>query len=277
MRIACLGARGSSPTPGDAFREFGGHTCCVAIAPDEGPYELVLDAGTGIRGLGALLGGAPFRGTIILTHLHWDHLIGLPFSRALVDPAARVRLLVPARDDPGGLLERMMSPPFFPVTPSDLPGEWRIEPLGEGVTDLGALRVTAREIPHGGGTTFGLRVEDGAAAVAYLPDHDPRIAGPGPDGLGVASEAALALARGADLLVHDAHWAAAEIEGRGTAGHASAEFAQALAGAAGARRLWLFHHHPDRTDDAVRELAAGLGPTGVDVTIARSGLELDLP
>ena len=113
--------------------------------------------------------------------------------------------------------------------------------------------------------------------MAYLPDHDPRRAGPGPDGLGVMSAAALDLARGADLLVHDAHWSAAEIDGRPTAGHASAEFALALARTARARRLWLFHHHPDRTDHAVRELAAGLEPGGVDVAIARAGLARAIP
>ena len=277
MRVVCLGARGSSPSPGDEFRETGGHTCCVAIAPDGGPCELVLDAGTGIRGLATLLDGAPFRGTIVLTHLHWDHIIGLPFSRPLMDPGARVRLLVPADGDPASLLERMISPPFVPVTLDHLPGAWSIEPLSEGVIDLGPFEVTALEIPHGGGTTFGLRVDDGAAGLAYLPDHDPRIAGPGPGGLGVPSGGAIALAQDVDLLVHDAHWAAAEIDGRPTAGHASAEFALALARAAHAHRLWLFHHHPDRTDGAVRALAAALDPTGVETTIARSGLEITLP
>lgn len=277
MKVACLGARGSIPSPGAEFLGVGGHTCCLALAPQSGEYELVLDAGTGIRELSRLLGGAPYQGTVVLTHLHWDHVIGLPFSRALVNPGAQVRLCVPAAGDPAELLERMISPPFFPVTIGDLPGEWRIEPLAEGSIEVGGLTVTAREIPHGGGRTFGLRVDEGTASIAYLPDHDPRIAGPGPEGLGVASEAALALARDVDLLVHDSHWSAPEIDGRPTAGHASAEFALALARAANARRLWLFHHHPDRTDEAVRALASSLEHLGIDVAIARSGLEVTIP
>lgn len=277
MRVACLGARGSTPSPGDEFLGVGGHTCCLALAPEGGPYELVLDAGTGARELARLLGGAPFRGTVILTHLHWDHVMGLPFSRALVDPDARVRLCVPASGDPATLLERMISPPFFPVTIDDLPGEWRVEPLEEGSMEVGGFTLTAREIPHGGGRTFGLRVDDGTASIAYMPDHDPRIEGPGAEGLGVASEAALDLARDVDLLVHDSHWSASEIEGRPTAGHASAEFALALGRSAGARRLWLFHHHPDRTDDGVQALASALDPDGIEVTVARSGLEVAIP
>lgn len=277
MRVACLGARGSTPSPGGEFLGVGGHTCCLAVAPRGGPYGLVLDAGTGVRGLAHLLGGAPFDGTVILTHLHWDHVIGLPFSSALVDADARIRLCVPTAGDPAALLERLISPPFFPVTIGDLPGEWRVEPFEEGSIEVGGLTVTAREIPHGGGRTFGLRVDDGTASIAYMPDHDPRARGPGMDGLGIASEAALALAQDVDLLVHDSHWSAPEIDGRPTAGHSSAEFALALARSAHARRLWLYHHHPDRTDDAVEELAAGLDPVGVDVTVARSGLEATIP
>jgi phosphoribosyl 1,2-cyclic phosphodiesterase len=277
VKVACLGARGSIPSSGREFLAVGGHTCCLALAPRHGEYELVLDAGSGIRNLTRLLRGAPYRGTVVLTHLHWDHLIGLPFSQALVNAGADVQLCVPGAADPAALLERMISPPFFPVTIHDLPGEWRIEPLAEGSTEVRGFTLTAREIPHGGGTTFGLRVDDGTASIAYLPDHDPKIAGPGPDGLGRISEAALALARDVDLLVHDSHWAASEIDGRPTAGHASAEFALALAQTANARRLWLFHHHPDRTDDAVQALAASLEPAGMDVAIAQSGLEVTIP
>ncbi len=79
MKITILGGRGSTPAPGDAFRRFGGHTSCIAVSLDDGGPTLLLDAGTGIRNVAAVLGEQPFRGTVLLGHLHWDHTAGLPF------------------------------------------------------------------------------------------------------------------------------------------------------------------------------------------------------
>ena len=96
MRIDVCGTRGSTPAPGRDFVRYGGHTSCLAVRSDEAPGpELVLDAGTGIREVTGLLAGRPFQGTIALTHLHWDHMQGLPFFRAADTDGARVRLLLP--------------------------------------------------------------------------------------------------------------------------------------------------------------------------------------
>ena len=95
MRLHLCGVRGSTPAPGPDFVEIGGHTSCIAIARDEDAHPtLVLDAGTGLRTVTCLLGERPFDGTILLTHLHWDHTQGLPFFRAGDRPDAGVRQFV---------------------------------------------------------------------------------------------------------------------------------------------------------------------------------------
>ena len=125
MRINVCGTRGSTPAPGREFVRYGGHTSCLAITPDgaAGP-GLLLDAGTGIRDVTGLLAGRPFLGTIALTHLHWDHVHGLPFFLAADRDDARVRLLLPApaTGTAEAALERGMSPPNFPITPRELRG-----------------------------------------------------------------------------------------------------------------------------------------------------------
>jgi len=259
VRAYFCGVRGSTPAPGADFVRVGGHTSCLAIAPDGRRPSLVLDAGTGLRRLSALLAGAPFRGTILLSHLHWDHTHGLPFFPAGDRPDAWVRLLLPDQGhDPQELLARCMSPPHFPIGPEGLRGSWTFGELTEGTHELEGFSVLAREIPHKGGRTFGFRVSDGRATLAYLSDHAPQVLGPGPEGLGEYHEAVRQLVEGADVLVHDGQYTAAELPARGSFGHAAAEYAAGLGGAFGVGRVLLFHHDPARTDDEVKHLLAGV-------------------
>jgi phosphoribosyl 1,2-cyclic phosphodiesterase len=275
VRINLCGTRGSTPAPGRDFVRYGGHTSCLAITPHGATVpELLLDAGTGIRDVIRLLAGGPFRGTIALTHLHWDHVQGLPFFTGGDRGDARVRLLLPEPLDGSGAeaaLERGMSPPSFPITPRQLRGDWTFAGLDEGEVQLGRLTLLAREIPHKGGRTFGYRVSDGRHAIAYLPDHSPTDLGPGPDGLGAQHDAALALAAGADVLMHDSFWYADDFNPAQTFGHAAAEYAIGLAAAVGAQRVLLLHHRPDRTDTELEKLAAGLRDSQVPVTLAADG------
>ena len=276
MRVWMCGVRGSTPAPGIDFARFGGHTSCVALAPDGGPPSLLLDAGTGIRQVTSLLQGAPFRGTILLGHLHWDHTQGLPFFAAGDRPDAEVDLFLPAQGDAQAVLERVMSPPHFPISPAGLRGSWSIAGLEPGCHRIEGFDVLAREIPHKGGRTFGFRVADGTGSLAYLSDHSPVSLGPGPGGLGPYHEAALALAEGVDVLVHDAQHRAPELAAVAGFGHSAAEYAVGLAQAAGARRVLLFHHDPARTDDEIDALVAGLAAGPVEVSAAAEGMILDL-
>jgi phosphoribosyl 1,2-cyclic phosphodiesterase len=251
----------------------------VAVARDGAAPTLILDAGTGVRQVTALLAGQPFNGAILLTHLHWDHTQGLPFFRAGDHEDARVRLLLPDQQNGTGaeeVLARAMSPPHFPIRPAQLRGSWSFGTVSPGQLEAGGFTVQAREIPHKGGRTIGYRVSDGRSVAAYVTDHCPTALGPGPHGWGEYHQAALELGAGADVLVHDAQLLAEEVAAEAAFGHAAADYAVALAQRAGARRVVLFHHRPDRTDDALDQLAQRFAAAPVPVTVAAEGLVLDL-
>jgi len=282
VRVHLCGVRGSTPAPGRDFLRYGGHTSCVAVGHDDGgPPRLILDAGTGLRPASALLGGEAFAGTILLTHLHWDHVHGLPFFAAGDRPDARVRLLLPEQDSTAragsaeDVLARGMCPPYFPITPGELRGHWSFEFAAPGEAKAEGFTVEAAEIPHKGGRTFGYRISDGHSVLAYLPDHCPTELGPGPEGWGEYHPAALALAAGADALIHDAFWFAPEVAAQALLGHAAAEYAVGLGRRAGARRVVLAHHKPDRTDQDLDLLAARFA-VDPHVIVAAEGTVIDL-
>jgi phosphoribosyl 1,2-cyclic phosphodiesterase len=270
VRLHLLGVRGSTPAAGSQFVRYGGHTSCVAISADgaERP-TLVLDAGTGLRALTAELGGAAYQGSILLSHLHWDHMQGLPFCQAGDRDDARVDLYLP--DQPGtsahDLLARSMSPPSFPITPDGLKGTWTFTGLEPGKVDVEGFAVTAADAAHKGGRTFGYRVADDRGAIAYLPDHAPAA--------GVSDELA-SLLHGVDVLLHDAQFVERERKIADDYGHATVQDAIDLAVAVAARRLVLFHHGPARTDDALDEIAASYADAPVELLMAREGDRIDV-
>ncbi len=277
MRVTLLGVRGSIPVSDAAMLAVGGHTSCVAVAHDGERPTLLLDAGTGLLQFTRHFGPEPFRGTIMLGHLHWDHVMGLPFFRPADHPDAETTVLVPEQ---GGsavdLLGRMMSPPSFPITPTTLRGRWSYAGYGEGWIERDGFRVLAREIPHKGGRTFGYRVEDGRSSLAYLSDHGPIVLGPGPHGHGPYHEAAVALTDRVDLLIHDAQHTTEEFPAVSGFGHSTIDYAVGLAEHVGAGRLVLFHHAPSRTDEALDSILAQLDPA-VPVLVGREPMELVLP
>ncbi len=252
MRVQLCGVRGSTPSSGAAFSGVGGHTSCVAIAHDDSVPSLVLDAGSGVREVTPLLRGQPFHGSIVLSHLHWDHMMGLPFFAGADRPGSLVELLVPSQGESAlDLISRAMSPPLFPITPAKLRGDWQFGCYEESTFERDGFEITAREIPHSAGRTMGLRVSDGTHSLAYLPDHAPHLIGPGAHGVGELHRAAEELAMGVDLLIHDAQYTKSELPDRFLWGHAAADYCAELAAHCGVGQLLMFHHDPTRTDAAV--------------------------
>lgn len=236
----------------------------------------MLDAGTGLGRLSVDLDDKPFRGTILLGHLHWDHTHGIPFFPAGDDPEASVTVYQPAQGDPLEILSRVISPPNFPITPAELRGRWDFKSIDTGSHSVEGFSVDAVEIPHSGGRTFGYRVSDGECTVAYMSDHGPVALGPGPDGEGEFHANALALADGVDLLIHDAQYTRAEFPAKSHFGHSTIDYAIELGARAGAAKVALFHHDPSRTDDDLDAIVAVNQHHHVRVVAASEGLSLDL-
>jgi ribonuclease BN (tRNA processing enzyme) len=218
-----------------------------------------------------------FRGNCLLTHLHWDHVQGLPFFAPLLREGSTLDVYGPSQDD-GRTLEEVVSctirPPLFPVSVDELPGEVTFHDTSDGEFVIGEYSVMARLIPHLG-PTLGFRVGLQELSVAYLSDHQQPF-----DGSYSAAPGALDLVRGVDLLIHDAQYTPTEFKAKATWGHCTIDYAVWLAAEAGAKRLALFHHDPSRRDDDLDKLlrcAVKSGEQrGVEVFAASEGLVVEV-
>lgn len=281
VQATFYGVRGSCPCAGERYRRTGGNTSCVLLTVDGEP-PLILDLGTGLRALGDVLGrdlraaGRPLLANALLTHLHFDHILGLPFFGPLHDPGARLDVHGP-RQPAGGLHEVLhgaVRPPFFPVQMSELGGEVVVHEVGDDDFAVGGVKVRARRVPHPG-DTLGYRVEADGQVLAYLPDHQAPL-----DRRSVA-DAVLELCDGADALVHDGQYTEDEFTGKCDWGHSTVAYAMRVAAEAKVKRLLLFHHDPSHDDRQLERLvsAARRLPEAREVgrvSLAREGMTVDL-
>jgi len=255
VRVTLWGTRGSLPSAGPETVRYGGNTACVEVRGCAGTV-LILDAGTGLRRLGAALPGDLPRVDILLTHLHLDHLQGLGFFPPLFREGTAVHIWGPpsTTQDLRTRLARYLSPPLFPMPLRDVPGQLVLHDLPLAPFALGEFEVDADLVCHPG-PTAGLRIAEDGAVLAYLPDHEPALCSRHfPDlpewtsGYGVAA--------GADLLIHDAQYTAEEYAQHVGWGHSAFPHALAFARLAGVRRLMTFHHDPAHADDLLDALMA---------------------
>jgi phosphoribosyl 1,2-cyclic phosphodiesterase len=276
--VTFYGVRGSTPCSSPDTLRYGGNTSSVVIRqPGEPP--LLLDLGTGLRRFGASWpADQTFEGNALISHLHWDHVQGVPFFGPALRPGATLNVYGPVQEDGRSLAEAFdtfFRPPYFPITLSQLPADLRFIDCEEGVHQIGGYRVTARVIPHVG-RTLGFRIESDHGTVAYLPDHQQPY-----DGGFDVTDAALELCDGADLLIHDAQFTRDEFQQKYYWGHCMIDYAVAVALRGRVRHLALFHHDPSHNDDMLDDLSQCAtdvaGKRGLRVTAAFEGLTISLP
>ena len=287
MQITFWGVRGSYPVPGAATVKYGGQTSCVEARTASGE-TVIVDAGTGMRQLGNKLvrehGGKPNHHHVLLSHVHWDHIQGLPFFKPLSSRGTSVSIYgaaqegVPLKE----ILGRQMDPMVFPVPLNALAAALTVIEISEGEFEIDDFRICAFRLRHPG-TTLGYRLAPiaGGREVAYVTDNELGSGGSyevTPDW----RERMVQFVAGADTLIHDAMYPDQIIQARAGWGHSTPRQAVDLAHEGRCRRLILFHHEPEHSDDALdrlladtRQYAAGVAPR-LQIEAAAEGMKFAL-
>jgi phosphoribosyl 1,2-cyclic phosphodiesterase len=250
MQVRFFGVRGSVPTPGSATVRYGGNTVCVEVRLADGTI-IIFDGGTGLRELGKVLLAEEHAGpfSLLLTHVHWDHVMGLPFFGPLYRKETTLRIFPLANDAHQDSARRraLFDGVHFPVRGSDIPARMDILDPQEGAFQIGSARVKRIALNHPGGAQ-GFRCDDAdGSSIAYLTDNELAAAGSG----SAATEELARFAAGVSVLIHDAQYDETEMPGKRGWGHSAMESVVELGRMAETPHLVLFHHDPDRDDDTL--------------------------
>jgi phosphoribosyl 1,2-cyclic phosphodiesterase len=278
MRVTFHGVRGSVPAPGPQTSRYGGNTSCVEVQLSDGS-TLALDAGTGLRELGKTLvrEGRTSPVHLFLSHTHWDHVMGLPFFAPLYDKNNHLLVYPLANEAQERFQRNIFDDIHFPVSVNDIPSKVEFaRPEGE-EWRVGSGRVRRIQLNHPGGAQ-GFRVDDDdGSSMAYLTDNEI--------GAGRTVVTVDDLARfsdGVSLLIHDSQYIPADMPHKRGFGHSLVEDVLKLGQYAKPDQLVLFHHDPDRSDDALDQIGTDakkwLAEHAKDVrlAVAHEGLKVEL-
>jgi phosphoribosyl 1,2-cyclic phosphodiesterase len=280
MKIKVWGARGSIPAPGPETTRYGGNTSCVEVTLSDGS-TLVLDAGTGIRNLGLALPRTEQPISILLTHLHLDHIQGLMFFAPLFRPESEIVIWGPASPE-ASLVDRIaryISAPLAPVEVRELPSHVSFREAEPLEWSVGPARIRAQAVNHRG-LTLGYRIDDVDASLCYIPDHEPGLGAPLSE-LDDDWISGFELARGASMLIHDCQYTDTEYPRHIGWGHSPVSDALGFAHRVAAGQVLLFHHDPLHTDEFldsfsgdIASLWQGLGGRPENVELATERREI---
>jgi phosphoribosyl 1,2-cyclic phosphodiesterase/DNA-binding response OmpR family regulator len=285
MQVQFWGTRGSIAKAGPGTVRYGGNTACVEVRSAAGTL-VVLDCGTGAHGLGHALAEArsgPRRGHILITHTHWDHIQGFPFFAPLRQAGDTWDVYAPRglRESLRDTLAGQMEYTYFPISLEAFAATVHYHDLVEGAFTIGDIRVSTQYLNHTA-LTLGYRLEADGVTVVYATDHEPHsptLAAGDAAGLAGEDRRHVEFLGGADLVIHDAQYTAAEYPAKAGWGHSTVESVVAVARLAGARRLALFHHDPLRDDDAMDHLVTAArrqADGSLDVFAGTEGTTIDV-
>jgi phosphoribosyl 1,2-cyclic phosphodiesterase len=299
MQITFWGVRGSYPVPGAATVRYGGQTSCVEVRSATGE-TLIVDAGTGMRALGNKLLQEATQAQhyhVLLSHVHWDHIQGLPFFSPVYIAGTRVSIyaLLTAADELHQVIGGITRHEFFPMSLEAVPAQFEFHQVEPGVDfDIGSFHVMPIALNHPFGSV-GYRVDADGSSWAYVADTAPFdrvlhkqhfLAGPealSEDdriALGAMRDALIQRLEGVDTVVYDTHFTEDEYRRFPHYGHSTPDQALEICAAARVRRLVLYHHAPSHGDDQMDRIAAeylrkGAG-VGVEVLTSFEGMTLPI-
>jgi phosphoribosyl 1,2-cyclic phosphodiesterase len=274
MRIKFWGVRGSTPTPERRNSRYGGNTCCIEIRLANGTL-IILDAGSGIRGLGKSLkrefSEHPIHGYVFMTHFHWDHIQGIPFFLPLYKKGnvflfhSVLRKGLELRE----AVEGQMVSPYFPVDMGAMGALRHFYDLDANPINLNGAIISSAALNHPQ-ECVAYRIDADGAAFVLATDTEP--------GSPFHDRAIRELARDADVLVYDAQYTPEELAGaRKGWGHSSWLEGTRIARQCGVKRLILFHHDPDSDDLHVDGLAEKARQEFPNSIAASEGMVVNLP
>ena len=268
IMIKFHGVRGSLARPGKNTTIYGGNTPCLEIR--FGKELIICDCGTGIYEIGRALSKKQTNATILFSHYHWDHIIGLPFFMPIYDK--RNRFTIIGRKGLRLALKKLLSPPNFPARIGDFKSKIKLVEKRAGTFKIGKIRIEAFDVNHPNGA-FGYRfVFPGKKSAVFISDNGPE----------ADNSKLIKKIYGTDLLIHDAQYLPEEYLERKKFGHSTYHYVLDIAKKAGIKNIVLFHHDPSRTDAELGKIEAAAkkltGKIGLKakISVAREGKRLTL-